>query len=56
MPLRYRRYFIWFYKKLPKYNPQKTDGEPYQQKSGMRQMYIGVKIYHITKSDGKRYP
>jgi site-specific DNA-methyltransferase (adenine-specific) len=34
MPLRSHEDVLLFYKKLPKYNPQKTDGEPYQQKRG----------------------
>jgi site-specific DNA-methyltransferase (adenine-specific) len=34
MPLRSHEDVLLFYKKLPKYNPQETDGEPYQQKRG----------------------
>jgi len=56
MPLRSHEDVLLFYKKLPKYNPQKTDGEPYQQKRGTASDVYRGKDLHITKSDGKRFP
>ena len=56
MPLRSHEDILIFYKKLPTYNPQKTDGKPYKQKRGSASdVYRGKDLY-ITESDGKRFP
>lgn len=56
MPLRAHEDIVVFYNKLPTYNPQKTDGEPYRQKRGAAaEVYHGQDL-HETISDGKRYP
>lgn len=56
MPLRSHEDILVFYKKLPVYNPQKTDGKPYKQKRGSASdVYRGKDLY-ITESDGKRFP
>lgn len=56
MPLRSHEDILIFYKKLPTYNPQKTDGKPYEQKRGTPSEVYRGKDLHTTKSDGKRFP
>ena len=56
MPLRSHEDILVFYKKLPKYNPQKTNGKPYEQKRGTPSDVYRGKDLHTTKSDGKRFP
>ena len=56
MPLRSHEDILVFYKKLPTYNPQKTNGKPYKQKRGTPSEVYRGKDLHITKSDGKRFP
>ena len=58
MPLNVHEYCVVFYKKLPTYNPQMTDGKPYTQKR-LQESVKGIADNmgrHTTKSDGKRYP
>lgn len=58
MPLKSHENVCVFYKKLPKYNPQKTKGKPYKNKRGSHSnLYGGVRIEHWeTKNSGDRYP
>lgn len=57
-PLRKHEDICIFYKKQPTYNPQMTDGEPYD-KGFRKDQYTGsygdFKSKHV-KSDGQRYP
>jgi len=56
MPLRAHEDMLVFYKNLPTYNPQKTDGKPYRQKRGSASdVYQGKDLYE-TISDGGRHP
>ena len=57
-PLRKHEDVCVFYKKQPTYNPQMTEGKPYDKgvrKDQVTGSYGGFKPYHI-KSSGKRYP
>jgi site-specific DNA-methyltransferase (adenine-specific) len=47
-----------FYRELPVYNPQKTEGKPYKQtRRGDSSNYNEVGTLHwTTESDGKRFP
>ena len=59
MPMKKHENILVFYKKLPQYNPQFTEGKPYVVKRGRKSTNYGddVEGYDgITKSDGKRYP
>lgn len=58
MPLKSHENVCVFYKKLPKYNPQKTKGKAYKKKRGSHaNLYDGVKVEHWeTKNSGERYP
>nr|DAJ98014.1 MAG TPA: adenine-specific methyltransferase [Caudoviricetes sp.] len=59
MPLKKHENILVFYKKLPTYNPQFTEGEPYVVKRPrVRGVYRGVGTIdgYISKNDGKRYP
>ena len=56
MPMKAHENILVFYKKLPTYNPQKTDGKPYRQKRGSASdVYQGKDLYE-TISDGGRHP
>jgi len=57
-PLRKHEDVCVFYKKQPKYNPQMTNGEPYDKgfrKNQLTGSYGDFRSAHV-KSDGKRYP
>ena len=58
MPLRSHEQILVFYRKLPTYNPQKTDGKPYKMtRRGDTTNYNEVgKLHWETNSDGKRFP
>jgi site-specific DNA-methyltransferase (adenine-specific) len=56
MPLRAHEDILVFYKKLPSYNPQKTEGKPYKQRRGSASDVYQGKDLHETVSDGGRYP
>lgn len=59
MPLRAHENILVFYKKLPTYNPQKTQGKPYKRKSGnTTSSNYGIfnGDYHAENIDGMRYP
>ena len=60
MPLKKHENILVFYKKLPIYNPQFTEGVPYE----MKRKYNNNEIFgktktkdgYVTKNTGKRYP
>jgi site-specific DNA-methyltransferase (adenine-specific) len=59
MPLRAHENVMVFYRQLPTYNPQKTEGKPYRAKSGGRTsknygQFNGEQ--HTENVDGKRFP
>lgn len=56
MPLRAHEDILVFYRKLPTFNPQKTDGKPYRQRRGSASDVYKGKDLHETISDGGRYP
>ena len=60
MPLRAHENILIFYDKLPTYNPQFTEGEPYEKRglSGSKnyQMFQDGLKYCAAVNDGKRYP
>lgn len=56
MPLRAHEDILVFYKKLPTYNPQKTEGEPYRMTRGSASDIYQGKDLHETVSDGGRHP
>lgn len=56
MPLRAHEDIAVFYRQAPKYNPQKTAGEPYRQRRGSPSDVYHGKDMHETISDGGRYP
>lgn len=58
MPLRSHENILVFYEKLPKYHPQKTQGEPYLRKrAGRRTTNYGKFVDMETSSpDGTRFP
>ncbi|AOA54513.1 MULTISPECIES: site-specific DNA-methyltransferase [Bacillus] len=61
MPMKNHENILVFYKKLPTYNPQMREGEPYQRlncsKNALNKGNYGkTKDSHSTVSDGKRYP
>jgi site-specific DNA-methyltransferase (adenine-specific) len=57
MPLRAHENILIFYKKLPVYHPQMTEGKPYAQKErGMRSL-LGRTTRNVSHAnDGWRYP
>ena len=56
MPLRRHEDILVFYKKLPVYNPQFTQGEGYKISRSHRSNNYGEQKTNSTKSDGRRYP
>lgn len=59
MPLRAHEIISVFYSKLPTYNPQWRQGEPYKVKRGggtTNYQSVAVDKGFITESDGRRYP
>nr|DAG49956.1 MAG TPA: adenine-specific methyltransferase [Bacteriophage sp.] len=57
MPLRAHENILIFYKKLPTYNPQKIQGEPYVMKCySYSNNYYGYKCKETRNFDGLRYP
>ena len=58
LPLKRHENILIFYDKLPEYNPQKTKGTPYFNKTS----WVGESIFGqtvvewITENDGSRYP
>src|SRR5574344_302984 len=57
MPLRSHENISIFYKKLPVYNPQFTQGKPYKKKASKNRVNIYNKINAITVNNtGNRYP
>lgn len=60
MPLKKHENILIFYNKLPLYNPQFTQGTPYEIKRKYNDNEIfgktGTKDGYITKNNGKRYP
>ncbi|WP_339239652.1 site-specific DNA-methyltransferase [Bacillus sp. FSL P4-0322] len=61
MPMKNHENILVFYKKLPTYNPQMREGEPYQRLNCSKNVlnkgnYGKTKELHSTISDGKRYP
>ena len=59
MPMRSHEDILVFYKKLPTYNPQMTDGEPYDKGKAHRptDVYREQKgEIHVKNESGKRFP
>ena len=57
MPMKAHENILVFYKKLPTYNPQFTEGKPYTGKSGRPSSNYGIhKDNFITINNGYRYP
>lgn len=60
MPLKKHENILIFYKNLPTYNPQFTQGTPYIKKRDRNNCDVfgrtGTKDGYITKNNGKRYP
>lgn len=57
MPLKVHENILVFYKSLPKYHPQKAEGEPYVTKQGKRQsLNYGAYERQGRKYDGGRFP
>lgn len=59
MPMRAHEEVLVFYKRLPKYNPQFTDGEPYFKgwcEPNTTDNYGTEKGHMSSNPDGKRYP
>jgi site-specific DNA-methyltransferase (adenine-specific) len=58
MPLRKHESILVFYKKLPTYNPQYSEGKPYVAKKSAdkNKGNYGKFSDNITVSDGRRYP
>ncbi len=57
-PLRRHEDIVVFYKKQPIYNPQKTDGKPYNKGLRKNQQTGSYGLFNqsVVKSSGKRYP
>ena len=56
MPLRSHEQIMVFYKRLPTYNPQFSEGKPYERKNrGIRPNYSPIKSLD-TYNNGRRYP
>ena len=56
MPLKRHENLLVFYKKLPKYNPQMTEGKAYTIKSGRASANYGEQKTVVTENSGMRYP
>ena len=60
MPLKQHENILVFYKKLPKYHPQMTQGKPYKitREKNTNEIFgkTGTKDGHVTKNEGLRYP
>lgn len=56
MPLKRHEVILVFYKKLPKYRPQFTDGEPYVCRNGKGSRSYDTQRQVLTVNDGFRYP
>lgn len=57
MPLKVHENILVFYKKLPIYNPQFTDGKPYTAKQGTPSSNYGKQKDNVVSiNDGYRYP
>lgn len=57
MPLRCHENILVFYRKLPTYNPQFTQGKPYLRKNyAFSLIYSNQKSVTTNNADGKRYP
>ena len=57
MPLRAHEDILVFYKKLPEYNPQKTEGKPYTHKRGSSSdVYQGKGLIVTENNTGDRHP
>ena len=59
MPLKAHEDIVVFYKKLCKYNPQMTKGEPYDKGTAVRDTESygkQTKGVHVKNEDGLRYP
>ncbi|MCY7751605.1 site-specific DNA-methyltransferase [Bacillus inaquosorum] len=60
MPLKQHENILVFYKKLPTYNPQFSEGKPYKivREYNGNEIFgkTGTKEGYVTKNEGKRYP
>ena len=59
MPLKAHEDIVVFYKKLCTYNPQKTEGDPYDKGTAVRDTESygkQTKAVHVKNEDGTRYP
>ncbi len=58
MPLRAHEDILIFYRKLPKYNPQFTQGKPYgfRERKTFSPNYANQEYTFINNEDGRRYP
>lgn len=56
MPMKNHENILVFYKKLPTYNPQMTEGKAYTQKSGRGSSNYNGQAQVITENKGERYP
>ena len=58
MPMKLHENILVFYKKPPTYNPQFTEGEPYDKGFSLRESsnYGAQKATHGVNTSGKRYP
>lgn len=56
MPMKDHENILVFYKRLPTYNPQMRQGEPYVQKSGKGSSNYGEQRQVVTHNKGERYP
>jgi len=60
MPLKQHENILVFYKQLPTYNPQMTEGKPYKIKRNKNNNEIfgktGTRDGYITENEGMRYP
>jgi len=59
MPLKAHEDIVVFYKKICTYNPQMTDGEPYDKGSAVRDTEVYGKQtteVHVKNENGKRFP
>ena len=59
MPMRSHEDILVFYKKLPVYNPQMVDGDPYDKGKAVRPTEVyreQKKAVHVKNETGKRFP
>lgn len=57
MPLRAHEDILVFYKSLPTYNPQKTQGKPYKCTRGSASdVYVGKDLPETNNEPGERFP